>query len=367
MNIARDVTPRVCFRSVVSAVLGIGAAVAFAPTATSAEADWGQSPDMVAWEIFAQAVASAGAPQRKQLEFETWSSDDDLYAKSPPQWPGVGVGTTSRECRRNFDRGAANAVGFPDDGCVMEDVRRNWAAFRYIVSHGLYTREGLSGAFLSDLEVEFPADSIQIKTDWIKLGDLSRWMRLDEDEIRRDYYTEIERDGAIPTEYALIGLHLNSKRWKNWLWATFEHRLTPGRCDDLGCHDAFGAATPDVGGKAPPNQDYGDCVKSVSLMALFANVGLEPVWLNYCLKGTQVAFTRDDGRATLLGNSFIDRINGHIPLLRSSCMTCHALASFDKAGEVNGANADDAIGGVDPSRLDGYVTNGFVWGITKTK
>src|SRR5450755_651666 len=142
MNIARDVTPRVCFRSVAIAVLGIGAAVALAPNATSAEADWGQSPDMVAWEIFAQAVASAGAPERKQLEFETWASDDDLYAKSPPQWPVIGVGPTPGACRQNFDRGAANAVGFPNDGCIMEDVRRNWAAFRFIVSNGLYTTEG---------------------------------------------------------------------------------------------------------------------------------------------------------------------------------------------------------------------------------
>jgi hypothetical protein len=85
------------------------------------------------------------------------------------------------------------------------------------------------------------------------------------------------------------------------------------------------------------------------------------------LKGSQVAFTQSDGRPALLGNSVIDRINGHIPALHSSCMNCHALASFNKAGEVNGAHADNAIGAVDPSRLQGYVTNGFVWGITKAK
>ena len=71
--------------------------------------------------------------------------------------------------------------------------------------------------------------------------------------------------------------------------------MNPGRCDDLGCHDSFGAATPDVGAKAPPNQNYGECPKSVALMGLFANAGLGPVWLNYCLKGAQVAFT-DKGR-----------------------------------------------------------------------
>ena len=63
----------------------------------------------------------------------------------------------------------------------------------------------------------------------------------------------------------------------------------------------------------------------------------------------------------------IDRINGHVPPLSSSCITCHALASFDGAGEINRARADAAIGSVDASRLQGYLSNGFVWGITKTK
>jgi hypothetical protein len=100
---------------------------------------------------------------------------------------------------------------------------------------------------------------------------------------------------------------------------------------------------------------------------MFANVGLGPVWLNYCLKGAQVDFTQKDGRPTLLGNSFIDRLNGRIPLAHSSCITCHALASFDKAGEPNGVFADDAIGDVDQKRLQDYATNGFVWGVTMAK
>jgi hypothetical protein len=48
-------------------------------------------------------------------------------------------------------------------------------------------------------------------------------------------------------------------------------------------------------------------------------------------------------------------------------VSCHALASFDKAGEPNGAFADNAIGEVDRARLKDYVTNGFVWGIMVLK
>jgi hypothetical protein len=364
---ARD-SPRElrCVSLLVAAFIFGGAATLSTPHAL-AYSELGQSPDEVAWEIFAQAVSSDGVSDGTQLEFETWASDDDLYAKSPPQWPTIDARPAPAKCAQDFDRAAASAAGFPDDGCILEDVRRNWAAYRYIVSSELYSREGLAKAFERGFKVDLPADSVQIKADWVRTKDLARWLHLDQDEIREHYHTKTDHEGAEPTEYALVSLHLNSKRWKNWLWATFEHRLNPGRCDDLGCHDSFGAATPDVASKAQANGNYGDCPKSVPLMALFANVGLGPVWLNYCLKGTQVAFTEKHGRPVLLGNSMIDRINGHVPMLHSSCMTCHALASFDKAGEVNGARADDAIGDVDLSRLQGYVNNGFVWGITKSK
>ncbi len=337
------------------------------PCAVSAYQDQGPSPDMSAWEVFAQAVASSDAPGSNPLEFETWASDDDLYWNSAPQWPTVEPARPPGACRRAFDRQAAKEAGFPDDGCILEEVRRNWPAYRYIVSHGLYSKAGRARAFQQGLKVDLPADSVQVKADWVKTSDLAQWTHIDEGDIRQVYYTKTEKDGAAATQYALIGMHINSKLWKNWIWATFEHRLNPGRCDEMGCHDAFGATIADVEAKTPANQDYGACPKSPSLLAIFANVGLSAVWLNYCLKGSQVAFTDADGQPKLLGNSVIDRINGHIPMPHSSCMTCHALASFDKSGEANGAFADDPIGDVDPARLRDYVTDGFVWGAASVK
>lgn len=364
MREARDLPLQSFFLSVAVALLGVAC---FAAGAALAYVDQGPSADQAAWEVFALAVAPAGASGNEQLEFETWASDDDLFAKSPPQWPAIGARDAPGKCERNYDRGSASAAGFPADGCILEDVRRNWAAYRYIVSNELYSKEGLAKAFQQGLKVDLPSDSIQIKADWLKIGDLARWLRLDEDGIRSSYYVEANADGDATTEYALVSLHVSSKRWKNGLWATFEHRWNPGRCDILGCRDRFGAAIPDVGAKAQPNQNYGDCPKSVALLTLFANVGLDGVWLNYCLKGSQIAFADNSGQPTRLGNSVIDRINGHVPLSQSSCMSCHALASFDKAGEANGAHAADAIGAVDRSRLEGYATSGFVWGIVKAK
>lgn len=343
------------------------AMIAGPPCAVRAYDDRGPSPDMAAWEAFAQSVAPSGASGASQLEFETWASDEDLFGTAPPRWPGAGEPPRHADCKQNFDQEAANAAGFPEDGCIEEEVRRNWATFRYFASHDLTSKAGLARAFEQGLKVDPPADSIQVKADWMRVGDLARWLQLDEDDVRRLYYTRSEREGEAGTEYALVGLHLNSKRWKNWVWATFEHRLNPGRCDDIGCHDSFGATVADVAGREPANQDYGECQKTPPLIAMLANVGLGPVWLNYCLKGSQVAFTEKDGQAKLLGNSVIDRINGHIPMAHSSCMSCHALASFNRSGEASAAFAENPIGAIDQARLRDYAAAGFVWGVAKAK
>ena len=129
---ARDLPHRVCIVSVVVATLAIGGVFILAPRSACASADWGQLPDMVAWEIFAEVVASAGAAGGKELEFETWASDDDIYRKSPPQWPAIEARQAPGDCRQDFDHAAASAAGFPDDGCIFEEARRNWAAYRYI-------------------------------------------------------------------------------------------------------------------------------------------------------------------------------------------------------------------------------------------
>jgi hypothetical protein len=339
----------------------------FAPVAASAYIDEGPSPDLAAWEVFTQILAPSGAPAERRLEFETWASDDDIYLQSPPRWPDIGVGSKPAQCRQDYDREAAASAGLPDDACILEEVRRNWAAYRYIVANDLYSRQGLAKAFQQHLKIELPTDSVQVKADWMRIGDVAKWLNLEDDAVRRIYFTKIAGEDSAKTEYALISLHLNSKRWKNWLWATFEHRMNPGRCDDLGCHDSFGAASPDVGPKTQANQNYGACAKSVALMGLFANAGLSPVWLNYCLKGAQIDFAEKDGRPTLLGNSVIDRINGHIAPTQSSCITCHALASFNSAGEPSDSRPLGAIGRVDAARLQGYLTSNFVWGVAKAK
>src|ERR1700687_2335699 len=113
---------------------------------------WGQSSDMVAWEVFVQVMAPSGNPQTTNVEFETWASDEDIYRKSPPQWPIVGTSKQllasvlgSQRLRHGLrplivapgqctSPATPAAGGFPADGCIGEEVRRNWASFQYIVT-----------------------------------------------------------------------------------------------------------------------------------------------------------------------------------------------------------------------------------------
>jgi len=215
-QVARYRLPRLSFLRL-AAGLVLADAGFLVPVSTPAYVDEGPSPDLAAWEVFAQILAPAGAPGEPRLEFETWASDDDIYHKSSPRWPEIGARTMPAECRQDYDREAAATAGLPDGACILEDVRRNWAAFRYIVANDLYSRQGLAKAFRQHLKIDLPADSVQVKADWMRIGDIARWFNLEEDDVRRIYYTKIVEQDSARTEYALVSLHLNSKRWKNWL------------------------------------------------------------------------------------------------------------------------------------------------------
>lgn len=346
---------------------------------------WGQSSDMAAWQTFVQAVAPSGNPANHTVEFETWASDQDIYTASPhfpvpgepkqlqPSRAATAVGPhaltiTPDECFKPADPQAGN---FPPTGCIGEEVRRNFATYQYIVSNGLNTTQGLARAWKARLKVDLPADAVEFKGNWVRAGNLIEWIQrtygvtVSRAYVRANYYTATATSGRVTDEFALVGFHFSTKQIGNWVWSDFEHRLNPGRCDTIGCHDDFGAAKPDVAPNATANKDYGRCEKTPALMAMMRAAGLPPVWENYCLKGTELNFVQPDGKAQLLGNSVIERIDAKIPIARSSCTTCHAYAAFNRDGKpglLNFTNTNP-IGKVDQDRLQGYVRNDFIWGI----
>ena len=342
---------------------------------------WGQHSDTVAWEVFVQITAPSGNPRSTNVEFETWASDHDIYVSPQPQWPTVGapkllqssvLGSSHQaakplaiepgQCLQNFNQNAAQQAGFPLTGCIGEEVRRNWASFQYIISNQLFSQAGLAKAFQDHLKVDLPADAIEVKADWIKVSDLANWLHIPEDQVRKVYYTNQATAGTTTAEFALASFHVSTKQIKNWVWSDFENQMNPGRCDDIGCRDSFGAVNEAVAPKAPANQQYGACEKNPRLLAMFTSADTNPIWQNYCLKGTQVTFIDENGRPTLLGNSVIERINAGVPINSSSCITCHAYASFNSAGAPNPAFQTPLIGNVDLTLLKNFATNDFIWG-----
>jgi hypothetical protein len=62
-------------------------------------------------------------------------------------------------------------------------------------------------------------------------------------------------------------------------------------------------------------------------------------------QGFTDCITQQNGQPTILGNSVIERINVGVPIKQSSCITCHAYASFDKTGLANSAAANANLTG----------------------
>lgn len=382
---------RLCYVGVLAACVGLPQTI----FAQGGPLPWGQSSDMVAWEAFVQITAPSGQPQAKKVEFETWASDDDVYAKSPAQWPAIdapkllqtsalGRAHLRGELRPfafipgaclppgglpapNGD-GAAAGSGFPTNVCIGEEVRRNWASFQYIVANGLDSQAGLARAAAAGFKVDLPADAVEFKGDWVSVADVATWLKVDPAVIRQHYYTSFSTISGAKTEIALLGFHVSTKQIKNWVWADFEGAINPGRCDVIGCHDGFGATVADVSANQTPYQSYGDCPKNATLTAMMQNAGSDPIWQNYCLKGSQITFVDGGGNPIRLGNSIIEPLNAGVPISVSSCMTCHAYASFGNGGSINPFALTNPLnsptGNVDPTKMQGFVANDFIWGIS---
>jgi hypothetical protein len=342
-----------------------------------------QNSDAFIWRLLTQFAAPVSSSRPSPVVFETWASDKDVFSKTP-RWPSPDepkkfqtsiLSTAKAQPHSTIDvpcntPGNAAVGGFPTSGpptpCIAEEVKRNRPQFDYIVNNNLNTRAGLAAAFEKSLKIEMPTSAISVKGDWIPLQTLLQWIPSlgSIDNIRKLYYTNT----SDSVEYALVSLHVSSRQNPNWVWGTFEHQLNPGRCDDIGCFDSFGATIPAVSpNKRAVNTQYGACPKTAALKALMASAKLSAVWENYCLKSTQVDYTAPDGTPSVLGNSVIERIVGNGTVVASSCIACHAYASFGPNGQP--ASAATAMlpynptGTPNPTVLRGSSQFDFMWGV----
>ena len=344
-----------------------------------------QNSDEFIWRLFTEFVAPVSATTPSPVAFETWASDNDTFSTTPA-WPDPAAPKkfqTSRllaarsHLEHTIDVACAAAPpinaavgGFPTTGtpvpCIAEEVKRNRPMFDYIVNNALNTQAGLQTAFKNSITIDMPTQSIAVKGDWIPLPTLLQWIPAlgSLEQIRQLYYTNI----SDATEYALVSLHVASRQNPNWVWGTFEHQMTPGRCDDLGCFDTFGAMVPVVSpARKVVNTQYGSCEKTRVLKSIMAQNKLSAVWQNYCLKSTQVDYLAPDGTPYALGNSVIERIVGNGTVAASSCIGCHAYASFSATGApakaVTAMLPYNPMGPPIPAVLEGSHTFSFMWGV----
>lgn len=339
--------------------------------------------DEFIWQKFVEFAAPVAPSRPSPVVFETWASDEDTFSTTP-HWPApdapkrfhasvLGSMTTPNHGPIDVScapPGNAAVGGFPTSGtpapCVAEETKRNRPQFDYIVNNKLNTQKGLAAAFARSFKVAMPASAIAVKGDWVPVQTLLRWIPQigSIDNIKKLYYTAT----SASVEYALVSLHVSSRQNPNWVWGTFEHQMNPGRCDNLGCFDSFGAEKPAIPpNKAAINTQYGACAKTPRLKALMSKANLSPVWENYCLKSTMVDYNAADGTPYALGNSVIERIVGNGTVSASSCIACHVYASFGSNGKTTASATAmlpyNPTGKPIPAVLSGSLQFDFMWGV----
>lgn len=246
---------------------------------------------------------------------------------------------------------------------TLEGTHRNRASFDYIVANKLWYKEGMAEQFDANTEIDFPVDAIELKTNWINLSTVAN-----RDKVAERYYT-VNTDYGL---YGLVAMHITTKDIPQWYWSTFEHVDNPGRCDYTGCQDSFGQIPALVEPHTVRDSLYNEDRLTAYLQDTMLKDLPEPLRKYYRLKGSQTEFTLPTGEATLLGNSVTE--DGIVQT--SSCITCHARASYDWKGEtmtVGQPNGQSYYGAPDPDwffasrdqTLTYYQQADFVWSIIK--
>jgi len=286
-------------------------------------------PDQLAWQLFIQVNSRAGGTN---AVFETFASDTDTF-QTTPQYPPGPVASLMRApilpalLRQQALRSGALLPAVPPNPALStEETRRNKPAFDFIVQNNLYKVSGIRAAFGRTLT--FPTDAIEVKANWVPVSQIPTFTnnQVTLDQVSQLYHVNTASDGQ---QYALVAMHIITKLVPNWTWATFEHRYNLGRCDYMGCRDSFGAQMAVVDPLTSGlGQTYPDCAKTPALTALLAAANIEPAYVNYCLKGSQVDFLDNTGLDIRLGNTVAER--GFVD--SASCMTCHSRAGFTQAG-----------------------------------
>ncbi|MBB2485686.1 hypothetical protein H5407_10695 [Mitsuaria sp. WAJ17] len=179
---------------------------------------------------------------------------------------------------------------------------------------------------------------MEIKADWIAASSLNAasFFNCSDKKPAGVYVQTI--DGVC---YALVGVHISSKLYPNWLWATFEPQspvTNPNRCKPSlysPCNDPWGSNPALSTGQAT--------AATKNLTNLMDQAGLPPEFRNYRLVGTQTQYEQPLASKGMLGNSFVE-FNALVLPQQASCITCHGYAAINVALNPPGTGNGSPIG-----------------------
>ncbi|MBL4671085.1 MAG: hypothetical protein JKX81_02405 [Arenicella sp.] len=315
-----------------------GLLLASASSAQSPDAESLSSVEALAWQIF---VGINRKNNDGQLIWESWTSQACLensadcpsgrlhqselrlanHADDPKRTGGCSA-MTNKNSKPSPPTSLVPFIpqNLSADPVFCEEVTINPSEQAYAQSRGLLTIDGQMDYLQDGETIEFPWNAIEVKGDWVPASSFTD-VTFDCAKPSKLIYTE-NIEGVC---YALVGLHLNSKRFPNWLWATFEpqySKTNPNRCNpDLynSCYDSWGSN--------PPKSTGGETKPTAALKELFASAGasLDPAFQNYRLTGVQTEFEEPLHSNGSLGSSFVE-FNAQVEPHQASCITCHSYA-----------------------------------------
>ncbi len=277
-------------------------------------------PDEVAWDLFIKLNHPVTAGQRgvpdstKKLGdpgetvWESWKLRAEIFGENgcrPSDWETT---PAPADAAPRLAEPASKAVRvlqelLPRDQAALlfdpkrptAETRLNKAAFDFIVSNELFNVEGQLAFAEIGRTIDFPPEAREIKSAWKVLSSHDN----------RDRYHSVDFDGKV---FGLIALHIITKDLPQWFWSTFEHVDNPDI--DVRVGERF-VDRHTMGGENLPA-----AIKGTK-------------WENYRLKGTQTSFVDLMEEPTILANAIIEQgFQGS-----SSCVSCHARAAINRAGE----------------------------------
>jgi hypothetical protein len=345
------------------------------------------SPEEAAWRLWVAATCPVNQNQYPFVVWENWIEQDTMYPLDPDA--GLKVPNANAEQKTSplhvlhgsplalikdpsLGRVVPGLLGAADQNCnksgspppgeryknlvICEEVRENGAQEDYIAGTKIWDRAGQQKLASAGANIQFPADAVEIKADWIQLSSIG----LDCTKLSPNFKKSIHIETIHGNCFALAGMHLMSKLLDNWLWATFESQNTitnPLRCKALGCNDLFGSSPAESHDNKPTQL-------TTQLKNLMNAANIAPDFRNYRLDGVQVLFT-DNANPTLLGNSIIEGENAGVPLKESSCISCHAVSSVKSDGTdgIKFLSTVNPVGNPKPLPSDEWIRRDFVWSL----